>query len=73
MSGWRLPQLDAEFAAFGGKGSAAAAAARAAKDAQRIEGPLSMMERICIEGHRSLRAIAADLNTRVVETPRGGE
>jgi DNA invertase Pin-like site-specific DNA recombinase len=69
LGGLRVPA--AEFAALSRKGSAAGAAVRAAKAAKRTEDLQPLMEYICAEGATSLRAIAAELNARGIETPRG--
>lgn len=69
LGGLRGPA--AEFAALCRKGSAAGAAVRAAKAAKRIEDLSPVIEHICAEGSTSLRAIAAELNARGIETPRG--
>jgi DNA invertase Pin-like site-specific DNA recombinase len=71
LGGLRGPA--AEFAALSRKGSTAGAAVRAAKAAKRIEDMLPVMEHISAEGSMSLRAIAAELNMRGIETPRGGK
>jgi DNA invertase Pin-like site-specific DNA recombinase len=69
LGGLRGPA--AEFAALSKKGSAAGAAVRAAKAAKRTEDLLPVISYIFERGTRSLRAIAADLNARGIETPRG--
>jgi DNA invertase Pin-like site-specific DNA recombinase len=70
LGGLRGPA--AEFAALSRKGSAAGAAVRAAKAAKRIEDLSPVFGHICEQGAGSLRAIAAELNARGIETPRGG-
>jgi len=71
LGGLRGPA--ATFAALSREGSAAGAAVRAAKAAKRVEDLLPVMENICEEGNVSLRAIAAELNARGIETPRGSK
>lgn len=62
-----------EFAALSRKGSAAGAAVRAAKASKRVEDLLPLIEHIRETGATSLRAIAAELNARGIEAPRGGK
>lgn len=70
LGGLRGPA--SEFAALSRKGSAAGAAVRAAKAAKRIEDLSPVIDYIREQGARSLRAIAAELNVRGIETPCGG-
>ena len=62
-----------EFAALSKKGSAAGAAVRTAKATKRSDDLLPVIEHIRQEGAASLRAIASELNTLGIPTPRGGE
>ncbi len=71
LGGLRLPA--AQFAALSKKGSAAGAAVRKAKAAKRVEDLVPVLAHIREEGAMSLRTIAAQLNSRGIETPRGGE
>lgn len=71
LGGLRGPA--AEFAALSKKGSAAGAAVRKAKAAKLVEHLVPVLAHIREEGATSLRTIAAQLNSRGIETPRGGE
>ena len=55
------------------KGSKAGVAARIAKASSRRENILPAVIEIQASGATTLRAIAAELNTRGIETPRGGK
>ena len=71
LGGLRGPA--AQFAALSRKGSAAGAAVRCAKATKRLEDLVPVLAHIREEGAMSLRTIAAQLNSRGIETPRGGE
>ena len=56
-----------------GKGAVALRAAVSANARQFAKGLAPVMENISAQGHKSLRAIAAELNRRGMMTRRGGE